>query len=179
MKKILFILLLLPITLFSQQESAESILKEAGSQAAKESKKVFIIFHASWCGWCHKMDTAMNDPVCRNYFDESFVVRHMTVYESKDKTQFETPGALELLKKYKGADQGIPFWLIFDAEGNLVADSKIRAEGASLNEEGDNAGCPASEKEVAYFIQVLRKTTPISEEGLQVISRRFRKNESH
>ncbi len=36
-------------------------LKESMQQAAAENKNVFIIFHASWCGWCHKMDTSMND----------------------------------------------------------------------------------------------------------------------
>jgi thioredoxin-related protein len=42
-------------------KSADEILKQAYSAAAKEKKNVFVIFHASWCGWRKKMDTAMND----------------------------------------------------------------------------------------------------------------------
>lgn len=41
--------------------SAELIMGKAIAEAAKSHRNVFIIFHASWCGWCHKMDNAMND----------------------------------------------------------------------------------------------------------------------
>ncbi len=34
---------------------ANLLLKEAEALAGKTNRNVFIIFHASWCGWCHKM----------------------------------------------------------------------------------------------------------------------------
>ncbi|HUZ60166.1 MAG TPA: thioredoxin family protein [Hanamia sp.] len=37
---------------------ASQIIEEAKVEAAKTHKNVFIIFHASWCVWCHRMDTA-------------------------------------------------------------------------------------------------------------------------
>ncbi len=40
---------------------ADLIMQKAIAEAAKSHGNVFIIFHASWCGWCHKMDNAMND----------------------------------------------------------------------------------------------------------------------
>lgn len=156
---------------------ADEILKEAYREAAKEKKNVFIIFHASWCGWCHKMDTAMNDKSVKKYFDDNYVIRHMVVYESKEKSQLENPGAIELLKKYNGNDEGIPYWLIFDHKGNLLADSKMRSEGSTVGiMEGQNSGCPASKEEVDYFITVLRKTTSLNSEQLAVIEKRFRQN---
>src|SRR5262245_46462193 len=63
----------------STAPSAETILKEAYQRAAKEKKNVMIIFHASWCGWCHKMDTAMNDVACKKFFTDNYVVEHLTV----------------------------------------------------------------------------------------------------
>ena len=158
-------------------KSAGEILKQAYSIAAKEKKSVFVIFHASWCGWCKKMDTAMNDQSVRKFFTDNFVIRHLVVYESKGKENLENPGALELLKKYKGDDQGIPYWFVFDKDGKLLADSKIRPEGGGL-ETGDNSGCPASEKEVAYFLKVLKETSSLKETELAIIQKRFRENEN-
>jgi thiol-disulfide isomerase/thioredoxin len=156
--------------------SADDILKEAFGQAAKENKNVFIIFHASWCGWCRKMDTSMNDKAVKKYFDDNYVIRHLVVYESKGKEKLENPGATDLLIKYKGNDQGIPYWLIFDRDGKLLADSKMRPEDAGL-EQGDNSGCPASEPEVQHFIDVLKKTSALNDEQLKIIYGRFRKND--
>jgi len=157
--------------------STDEILKEAYQVAVKENKNVFIMFHASWCGWCHKMDSSMNDKACKNFFDNNFVIRHLVVNESDDKKKLENPGANELRTKYYGDGQGIPFWLVFDKEGNLLADSKMRAEGAGP-ETGDNTGCPASEKEVDYFISMLKKNTNLNSDQLEIIRKRFRQNEN-
>ncbi|HEX7844192.1 MAG TPA: thioredoxin family protein [Chitinophagaceae bacterium] len=175
------VLLILCLFLYStinaqQPASAETILKEAYKQAATQKKNVFVLFHASWCGWCHKMDTAMNDPKVKKLFTDNYVIEHLVVYESKSKKQLENPGAEDLLKKHYGNDKGIPYWLVFDAKGNLLADSKERAENGGP-ETGDNVGCPASEKEVAYFINVLKKTSSLKEEQLSIIAKRFRENE--
>ena len=158
-------------------EPADAILKEAGSVAAKENKNVFVLFHASWCGWCHKMDTAMNDNSVKRFFTDNYVIRHLVVYESKGKENLENPGALDLLKKYKGDEKGIPYWLIFDKNGKLLADSKLRPDGGGL-ESGDNTGCPASEKEVAHFVKVLKETSSLKDDELSVIEKRFRENEN-
>jgi len=120
--------------------SSDVILKEAYQQASKEKKNVFILFHASWCGWCHKMDTSMNDLKVKNFFTDNYVIRHLVVYESNNKKQLENPGALELLKKYKGDDQGIPYWFIFDKDGKLLADSKLRHGDDGDNSGGDGGG---------------------------------------
>ena len=157
--------------------SANEVLKEATEQAAREKKNVLVIFHASWCGWCHKMDSSLNDKSCTKFFDDNYVIRHLVVYESADKKNLENPGAYQLLTKYHGNDEGIPFWLIFDKDGKLLADSQIRVVGTSQSSPGENVGCPASEKEVAYFIAVLKKTSHITQEEETVIQRRFRQNE--
>jgi len=155
--------------------SADAIMKQAFEEAAREKKNVFLIFHASWCGWCHRMDKSMNDEGCKKFFDDNFVIRHMVVDESADKKDLETPGAAELRTKYHGDNQGIPFWLVFDKDGSLLADSKMRKEEEGP-EAGQNTGCPAHEEEVAHFMKVLQKTTRLNTEQLAVIQKRFRKN---
>jgi len=158
-----------------QTPSADKILADARSVATKENKNVFVIFHASWCGWCHKMDTAMNDPAIKKFFSDNYVVRHLVVMESKNKKNLENPGALELMQKYSGEGSGIPFWFISDKNGQFLMDSRQQnADGKP----GDNVGCPASDKEVEYFIKVLKQTSKIDEPGLAAIKTRFRKTET-
>lgn len=150
--------------------SADQVLQAAYAKAAKEHKKVFLIFHASWCGWCRKMDSSMSDVSCKKFFDNNFVITHLVVMESKGKENLENPGALDLLKKYKADRSGIPFWVVFDAEGNMLADAKMPPQNS-------NTGCPAKEEEVEYFIDVLKKVTNPGEAELNAIRTRFRKNE--
>src|ERR1700759_516773 len=77
-----------------------SVLKEAYTKAASGNKKVILIFHASWCGWCKKMEASINDPSCAKFFDDNYVIAYLDVLESKGKENLENPGSLDLLKKY-------------------------------------------------------------------------------
>ena len=156
--------------------SAADILQNAYKQANLENKNVFVIFHASWCVWCHKMDSSMNDKACKELFTNNYVTCHLTVDESKDKKNLENPGAVELRKKYHGEDAGLPFWLIFDRKGKLLADSRIRPEGAGFDTTGESIGCPASKEEVTYFIKLLRSTSRITIPQSKLIEERFSRN---
>lgn len=153
--------------------AAKQVLKEAVMKASAENKHVFIMFHASWCGWCHRMDSLMNKPELKKYFDDNYVIRHLVVLESEKKKNLENPGALDMLKKFHGDKQGIPFWLIFDKLGNLQADCLMRPEGAGLDKPGENTGCPASPPEVAHFIKVLSKTSKLTKKELEIIAAQF------
>lgn len=159
--------------------SASEIMGEAMQTAVKQNKNILIIFHASWCGWCRKMDTAINDKTCKDFFYNNYVIRQIVVDESRDRKYLENPGADELRRQYHGDDEGIPFWLIFDKNGKLLADSQMRPTGAGLDTKGENAGCPATEKEVAYFIEVLKKTSKITEAEQAAVQKRFRQNETN
>ena len=154
-------------------KQANDILQEAYRQAVTDNKNVFLMFHASWCGWCHKLDSSMNDKTVRDFFNNNYVITHLTVYESKDNKNLENPGALEVLRKYKGNDLGIPYWIIFDKEGKWLADSQMRQDGASFDVLGENVGCPASREEVNHFLKVLAKTSSLNANELSVIEKRF------
>jgi thiol-disulfide isomerase/thioredoxin len=156
--------------------SADEVMKEAYAAAKKANKKVLLMFHASWCGWCHKMDTSLNDPSVKKLFDDNFIIRHLVVFESKGKENLENPGALEMLTKYEGKEEGIPFWLIFDGDGKFIADSRMKTTVNGV-EKLQNTGCPASKEEVDHFITVLKKVTSLNQEELEKIRTRFRKNE--
>lgn len=119
----------------------------------------------------------MNDKTVKDFFNNNYVITHLTVYESRDKKNLENPGALEFLTKYKGKDLGIPYWIIMDKDGNWLADSQMRADGADFNRIGENVGCPASREEVNHFLKVLAKTSPLNANQLSVIEKRFLRNQ--
>jgi thioredoxin-related protein len=67
MKKLTFLVSLIFVFIAqpsSAQENASDILDKAYVKAKEENKNVFVIFHASWCGWCKRMDKNMNDDPC-------------------------------------------------------------------------------------------------------------------
>lgn len=147
---------------------ANSVMKLAYQQASKEKKKVFLMFHASWCGWCKKMDKSMQDESCKSFFDKNFVIVHLTVQEGAGKKHLENEGAEALMEKYQGKGQGLPFWVVLDKKGNML--------GNALMENGSNVGCPAQPEEVEAFIAVLKKTTKLSQTDEETIGKIFRKN---
>ena len=57
--------------------------------------------------------------------------------------------------------------MILNKNGNLLADSF---------ENGQNIGCTAPQTEVENFITLLKKTSKINKEGLDVIAARFKEN---
>lgn len=131
-------------------QTATEILTKAQNQAKVENKNVFLIFHASWCGWCKKMEKNMDDPLVKSYFDANYVKTFMTVQERAEKKNLETPGGDAVNEKLRGKDQGLPFWVILDSEGKVLEDSRVN---------GENIGGPASEEEVNQLITKLETTS--------------------
>jgi thioredoxin-related protein len=171
MKKLISLLafVIIVTTSFAQiVPSTQSILSAAYKKAAKENKNVFVIFHASWCGWCKKLDASLNDASIKKYFDSNYVFVHLTVAEVGENRKLENAGADEFLTKYKGQTAGLPFFLVIDKNKKLLGNSFMN---------NANIGCPANKKEVEYFASLLKKSSTINTEGLAKIIIRFRKNE--
>ncbi len=174
-----FTALLIGFTFINAQEvpaSADEIIEKAILTAKKEKKDIIVMFHASWCGWCKRMDAAMMDETCKDFFNDNFVIAHMVVLEHGEKAKLDNPGAKELMAKHNGAKSGIPFWLIFNKKGELITDSFIRKEGVGMDQAGSNIGCPAQDNEIAAFVAKLKLATKMTAEEEKAITERFRKN---
>jgi thiol-disulfide isomerase/thioredoxin len=172
------ILFFFSVSLTAQQiaRSADDILADAYKEAAANNKNVMVLFHASWCGWCHKLDNSLNDSSCKKFFDDNYVIVHLTVAESDENKPLENPGATDIIRKCNAADAGLPFWLILNKTGNLLADSRIRPKGSTIDYPGDNMGCPATEQQVIAFIKILKETSHLTNNELKIIASRFQKN---
>jgi hypothetical protein len=148
-------------------------LAQAIAEATAGRKNIFVVFGASWCGWCRKLDEVMNQPLMKGLFGDNYVILHLKMDENSDKKYLETPGAEVLSQQYGGQGQGLPYWVILDSTGRYLADSRFES---STSVAAGNIGCPATVEEVSYFIKVLRKTSLLSAQDLYQIGQQFLQN---
>jgi len=132
---------------------ATEVMANAQAVAKKDGKNVMVIFHASWCGWCKKMDAFMAKPEFKSAFEADYVIVHLTVMESKDKKADENPGGMDYLTKLGGDKGGIPFFAMVDPTGKVIMNSN-----AKMGDKLQNIGHPVKKEEVAHFMAMLDKS---------------------
>ncbi|MCY1662905.1 thioredoxin family protein [Chryseobacterium sp. SL1] len=165
--KILLFLGLLLFQLHFAQEKADVVLNKALTEAKSKNKNVLLMFHASWCKWCHVMEKNMNLPETKPIFDKKFVTAYVDVQEMGEKKKLENPGGEALMEKYKGKDAGLPFWLVLNPIGEVLADS--------FNDKNENLGCPSTAEEVDVFVAKLKKSSKMNDKELQMVKQTFLK----
>ncbi len=138
--------------------SAKTLLKNAEAKAAKEHKSVFLIFHASWCIWCHRMDALLADPTLAPIFKKNFVVVHIDGMESKPNQGLENAGWQTMLTTYKGVNMGIPYWLFLSPKGKVLA-TCLSPNDLDKNGKMTNMGFPDKTQpaDEDYFISDLKR----------------------
>jgi thioredoxin-related protein len=152
-------------------DSAQTILTAAVNQAAASHKTVLVMFHASWCSWCKRLDTAFVNPELQGIINEHFVVTHIDVLERKEKIALvENPGGAALLKSWGGEKSGIPFLVFLDSTGTKIADSNVMPDH-------QNIGYPGSKEEIAAFVSLIKKNASrITLEQLAQVTTYFEKH---
>jgi len=163
--KIIIVVTLLLFQLGAAQEKADVVVNKAITEAKAGKKNVLLIFHASWCKWCKMMEKNMDLPETKPIFDKRFVTAYIDVQERGDKKSLENPGGQELMNKYNGENAGLPFWLILNPKGEVLADS--------FDAKGENLGSPATPEEVATFIAKIEKSSKLNKEEAQTIEKVF------
>jgi hypothetical protein len=123
--------------------------------AQKQHKNVFVVFHASWCGWCHKLEKLMASPDYKPLFDANYEVIWVDIAEH-DAKHPETPGGEDLANQLGATDQGLPFFTILSPEGKTLGDSR--------NGKAGNIGYPSAPGEVTYFVSLIKATAPHAHE---------------
>jgi hypothetical protein len=101
--------------------SAQEVLGSAVMTANAEQKGVLLHFGASWCLWCLRLDAMLESDEVGDLFHDNYVITHLTIQESDDKTALENPGAQEMLEAAGGASVGVPV-----TSSSTVAGSNLR-----------------------------------------------------
>jgi thiol:disulfide interchange protein len=134
--------------------SAKSIMDASLKQASSSKKNVFLVFHATWCSWCKRLDAALTVPEVKQIMEDNYVIAHLDVLERGDKIQTaENPGGKEILADLGGEKSGLPFYAVLDAAGKKLADSNVMPGN-------NNIGFPGSPEEIAAFEKILKQTAP-------------------
>lgn len=138
--------------------SAEKTLSAGLARAASESKLVFAYFTAPWCAWCKKLDAYLASDEIATAFGSAYVPTKLDVERMT--------GGEALAEKHGGKDGGLPFFVVLDAKGNKLADSK--------GEKG-NVGFPVEPYEIAHFMKVIRQTgKKLTPQQVAVLERRLK-----
>ncbi len=161
-----------PSTSQPRPMSAPTVVNRALAEAKSSGRSVMVIFHASWCGWCKRLDAFMAKPEFKPIFDRYFVVTHLDVLERDADNWRENAGGEELLKKWGGDGQGIPYTVILNPENRVLADSRMPGKDKS-----NNTGYPAAPEEIDWFMKMLGKgVKPMSAADAKTLSDGFKAN---
>lgn len=103
--------------IYPANADARAEIKEAEDQAAKEHKRMLLVFGANWCYDCHVLDLAFQRPDFVPVL-ERYVVVHVDIGEDGKKNadvarQFQVP-----------LEKGIPALAVVESTGKLVVSQK-------------------------------------------------------
>jgi thioredoxin-related protein len=159
-KKISFFLLLLFFTTVpvlnqtDKPDSAQNILKSAVAEAQSSKKNVLLIFQATWCKWCKRLEAMLENPEIKPIIDKNYIIARLDVMERGEKIQtHENSGGKEILSRFGGSQSGLPFIVFLNKKGKMIANSNVMPKK-------QNIGYPGSEEEITTFIQLLKQTAP-------------------
>ncbi|MGB7758595.1 MAG: thioredoxin family protein [Bryobacteraceae bacterium] len=136
---------------------ASVVMESARTAASAQHKSIFLVFHASWCGYCRKLDQFIETAEIKPIIDKYFVQARLTVQEQGAKKPLNNPGGDEVMAGAGGKDAGLPFFAFLNEAGETIVNSIWPGEGKAA---GRNIGHPVQPQEVDWFPVMVKKAAP-------------------
>jgi thiol-disulfide isomerase/thioredoxin len=114
--------------IYDTKAEGKDLVDAALKKAARDDKRVLVVWGGNWCGWCHKLhEFFRKSPKVATALRAEYEVAWIDVGTFKDKRNEE------LAKSYVEKMEGVPFLTVLDSSGKLVANQETGAL-----EEGDH-----------------------------------------
>jgi hypothetical protein len=102
------------VSLYSDPREAEAELKAGLARAAKENKRVLVVFGGNWCYDCHVLDTTFRSKNFAPLVNTNYVVIHINIGdEGKDNNDLAARLGVKL-------DKGVPSLGVLDSSGKTI-----------------------------------------------------------
>lgn len=102
------------VSLYSGPREAEAELKAALAKAAREHKRVLVVFGGNWCYDCHVLDTTFRSKEFAPLVEANFVVVHINIGDDgKDNNDLAARLGVAL-------DKGVPSLGVLEPSGKVV-----------------------------------------------------------
>lgn len=117
--------------IFDREAPAETLIKAALTRAAKEDRKVLLLFGANWCPWCRRLHAALaGDPVVRARLRGKFVLVFVDANTRNDKHRNAA-----VIERYGNPLQfGLPVFVVLDSAGKQLTTRETASLAADTNE---------------------------------------------
>jgi thioredoxin 1 len=102
------------VNLYSDPREAEAELKAGLDRAARERKRVLVVFGGNWCYDCHVLDTTFHSKDFAPLVDANFVVIHINVGD-EGKDNHDLAARLGVV-----VDKGVPSLGVLEPDGKVV-----------------------------------------------------------
>ncbi len=100
--------------LYPPPSDAPTELKSALAEAAREKKRVLVVFGANWCYDCHVLDTTFHSQAFRPLVQANYIVVHINIGdEGKDNNDLAARLGVNL-------DRGVPSLAVLDSSGKVL-----------------------------------------------------------
>lgn len=104
--------------IYPANADAHAEIKEAEERAAREHKRILLVFGANWCFDCHVLDLAFQRPDLAPILAASYEVVHVDLGPEEEKNA-------DLVREYQiPLNKGIPALAVADSDGKLVVSQK-------------------------------------------------------
>jgi thioredoxin 1 len=104
--------------IYPASANARAEIKDAEQKAAKDHKRLLLVFGANWCFDCHVLDLAFHGPDLSSVVTGNYEVVHIDLGPDEKKN-------LDLVKEYDiPLDKGIPALAVAESDGKLLVSQK-------------------------------------------------------
>jgi len=104
--------------IYPVKADARAEIKEAEAKAARDHKRLLLVFGANWCFDCHVLDLAFQQPDLAPILAANYEIVHIDLGPDEHKNP-------DLVKTYEiPLDKGIPALAVAESDGKLVVSQK-------------------------------------------------------